>query len=125
MISKAKVLKIIKDFDEIQHEMKQNSDNLDNIQALQMPAKKKALSDYINSLSYDEYMDLCALMDVGRKCVQSGNKPMMYDYRVSRKSFENNHKDDKNYAGYLLGKSELNTYLRHSIHLYDEEELRF
>ena len=125
MISKEKVLKIIKDFDEIQHEMKQDANNLDNIQALQMSAKKKALNDYINSLSYDEYIDLCALTDIGRDYVQNGNKSMMCDYRVSRKSFENNHKDEKNHASYLLGKSELNTYLRHSIHLYDEEELRF
>ena len=125
MISKEKVLKIIRDFDEVQQEKNQNPNNLDNIQTFQMSAKKKALSDYINNLSHDEYMDLCALMDVGRKSIQTGNKPIMCDYRVSRRSFENNHKCEENHANYLLAQKELNTYLRHSIYLYDEEELGF
>lgn len=125
MISKEKVLKIIRDFDEMRKEKEDNPISLDDIKSFAASPKKKELTEYIDGLSDDEYIDLCALMETGKNCMHSGEKPMLCDYRISRNNIENNFKNEKYYANYLLEKSELSTYLKHSIHLFKLERLGF
>ena len=119
MIEKEKVLKVINDFCAAKAERENFS--LENINTYQYGEKMKGLLNYLENLSCEEIIDLCALMDYGRKCKQKEiSIPDIVMFRQIRKSFLENHREDKYLAYYLLKKSELNIYLTYAVKLYCE-----
>lgn len=86
-------------------------------------SEKKALLNYLQELSQDELIDLCALMDYGRECTQretQGDAPELY--WQMRNNFFEDHKEDPYLHYYLLGNARLGIYLRRAVDLYDEDE---
>lgn len=125
MIEKEKVLKIIDDFSAAKAEqnnifVKNEQENF-SLEKHQYGEKMKGLLDYLKNLSREEIIDLCALMDYGRKCKHREiSIPDIAMFSQIRKSFLENHREDKHLANYLLGKSELNIYLTYAVKLYRE-----
>lgn len=116
MIEKEKVLKVIDDFSAAKAEHENFS-----LEKHQYGEKMKGLLNYLKNLSREEIIDLCALMDYGRKCkYKEISIPDIAMFRQIRKSFLENHREDKHLANYLLGKSELNIYLTYAVKLYCE-----
>lgn len=121
MIEKEKVLKVIDDFSAVKAEQNKNEQENFPLEKYQYGEKMKGLLDYLKNLSCEEIIDLCALMDYGRKCKQKDiSIPDIVMFRQIRKSFLENHREDKHLANYLLGKSELNIYLTYAAKLYCE-----
>lgn len=125
MIEKEKVLKVIDDFSAAKAEqnnifVKKEQENF-SLEKYQYGEKMKGLLNYLENLSCEEIIDLCALMDYGRKCkYKEISIPDIAMFRQIRKSFLENHREDKHLANYLLGKSELNIYLTYAAKLYCE-----
>lgn len=121
MIAKEKVLKVIRDFCEVQNEKAHKEKTGDLLKDLKKSDKEINLRNYISALPYDEVVDLCALMDYGRECDRTGVREVRPDmFRQMRKNFIEDHPYDEHLAGYLLAKFRLNRYLRYALALYDE-----
>lgn len=125
MIEKEKVLKVIDDFSAAKAEqnnifVKKEQEKF-SLEKYQYGEKMKGLLDYLKNLSCEEIIDLCALMDYGRKCKHKEiSIPDIAMFRQIRKSFLENHREDKHLANYLLEKNELNIYLTYAVKLYCE-----
>lgn len=125
MISKEKVNKIITDVDVIRAKKESGEDGLVDLKKAEYTLEEKELYAYLKALSKSEYMDLCALAELGRTCVQNSVSPTLSNYKQERKNFEYNHKYEEIFPQYLLGKSQLSTYLRKVLCLFDEKEFDF
>ena len=128
MINKEKVLKIISYVDEIQ------SDNVSNkagsekvIEECQYKGVKKTLYEFLKNLNHDELVDICSLMDCGRRCEADAIAHSSMDmYKRTRLEFVKEHKSDEHLAEYLVGKaSVLNRYLKIAISCYNDEKIGF
>lgn len=130
MIEKEKVLKVIDDFSVAKAEQNNifvtaEQENF-SLEKYQYGEKMKELLNYLKNLSRDEIIDLCALMDYGRECKhKSVSIPDVAMFRQIKKSFLENHSQDKHLANYLLGKSKLNVYLTCAVKLYSEGQEEF
>lgn len=85
-------------------------------------AGKKETEQYLMTLSYEELIDTCVLMVIGRN-----NDVNMKNFQLERESFEECHQDTtkEQLARYLKSKKPLADYLGKSLALYLDEEFVF
>lgn len=89
--------------------------------------EKIALRDFIASLTFKEVLDIISLMGYGRECYQMQRKGTVNEFAKIRANCAATHRDSnerEHLANHLLQKKQLSSYLRCSLHLYDEKELR-
>lgn len=120
MISKEKVLKIMRDIEKVNVETAELNKNR---RISRWSDSKIALYEYIANLEDDEIIDLLALMAYGRDLYNMPRDVSYEDFSEIRKNLfiENLTDEEKhNKADYLLGKAYLSNYLRQVLSLCKE-----
>lgn len=124
MIEKEKVSKVLENF-AIAKAAKAKKLKSGKPEDFQYCTEEKALNDYLDGLTQDERIDLYALMDCGRTCNAPKGKITSTVFWNTREEIEIYHKDDAYLSGYLMGKSNLDEYLKCAMSLYEEREFTF
>lgn len=123
MISKDKVMYIINEFKQIKKEnkfTKKKNINKFDLNNIGFSERKLKLYEYIYGLSYDEILDLTALMVVGRDIYNKTGCPN--NFLLQRAYFNELHKNDdernKHLAIYIIQKNHLDEYLKVALILF-------
>ena len=123
MISKNKVIYIIDEFKQIKKEnkftKKENINEFD-LNNIGFSERKLKLYQYIYVLSYDEILDLTALMVVGKDIYNKTGYPN--NFVLQRKHFNELYKNDdernKHLAIYIIQKNLLDEYLKAALNIF-------
>ena len=123
MISKNKVIYIIDEFKQIKKEnkftKKENINEFD-LNNIGFSERKLKLYQYIYVLSYDEILDLTALVVVGKDIYNKTGYPN--NFVLQRKHFNELYKNDdernKHLAIYIIQKNLLDKYLKAALNIF-------
>lgn len=122
MISKEKVLKIIRDFYAAQVAEKNKEKTGVAIKDFQWCEEKKTLLNYLKHLDKEEFIDLCALIDYGKEAYQQNAECTNFnEFKFMREGVVCNETS----ALDLLKISQFGIYLNKATKLYDVERFEF